>query len=70
MSASKGAKLIAVTMAMGFGVLVFTLFQIFAPETPTIIVAMTTILPVLVGFTADLIGFADSPTLEVREVPE
>ena len=68
---SKDAKLIAIAVAMGFGALVFTLTDIFAPETGTIATVAPALLPMAIVILADVIGFADSPTLgDPEEVPE
>lgn len=68
---SKDAKLIAIAVAMGFGALVFTLIDIFAPETGTIATVAPALLPMAIVILADVIGFADSPTLgDPEEVPE
>jgi len=71
-SASKDAKLVAVAVAMGFGMLIFTLIQIFAPETGTVETVVPTMLPMIVVAVADLIGFANSRSLGdgPEEVPE
>ena len=70
-TASKDAKLIAVAVAMGFGTVVFTLFEIFAPETGTVAVLAISMLPTGIVAIADLLGFADSPGLSrSEEVPE
>lgn len=71
MTASKDAKLIAVAVAMGFGAVVFTLIDIFAPETGLIEMLAPAMLPMAVVMLADLIGFDDSPTIgDPEEVPE
>jgi hypothetical protein len=72
MTASKDAKLVAIAVAMGFGVLVFTLIDVFAPDTGLIETVAPAMLPMAVVMIADLIGFADSPTVgsEPEEVPE
>lgn len=71
MTTSKDAKLVAIAVAMGFGVVVFTLIDIFAPETGLIETLAPAMLPMAVVMIADLIGFADSPTLgDPEEVPE
>jgi len=70
-TASKDAKLIAVAVAMGFGAVVFTLIDIFAPETGLIEMLAPAMLPMAVVMLADLIGFDDSPTIgDPEEVPE
>jgi hypothetical protein len=70
-TASKDAKLIAIAVAMGFGVVVFTLIDVFAPEAGPIETLAPAMLPMAVVMIADLIGFADSPTLgEPEEIPE
>jgi hypothetical protein len=70
-TASKDAKLIAVAVAMGFGAVVFTLFEIFAPETGIVAVLAISMLPTGIVTIADLLGFADSPSLSrSEEVPE
>jgi len=70
-TASKDAKLVAIAVAMGFGALVFTLIEIFAPETGLLETLAPTMLPMAIVILADVIGFADSPTLgDPEEVPE
>ena len=70
-TASKDAKLVAIAVAMGFGALVFTLIEIFAPGTGLLETLAPAMLPISVVMTADLVGFADSSTLgDPEEVPE
>lgn len=68
---SKDAKLVAIAVAMGFGTLVFTLFEVLAPEVGTVTVLTIAMLPTIVVAVADLFLFGDSASLgDAEEVPE
>lgn len=70
-SASKDATIIAIAVASGFGIISYTLFEVFAPDAPFVGVAVVTFLPLLLVAVADLVAFGDRGSVaEPAEVPE